>query len=233
MYLLWKDDGSTMTWDHFRWDQIVVPNHKMKNIKIPGNNQPDDTLPQIAGSVIAGATGKAELAGSPVTLVELGDQRDDLDEAFDAETQAKEAWLTKRVARRDAAKVLRVSLKRYAQYANLIYMGDVMSLQALGLTVIDDAPLAGVLPAPTNLRSRPGKLNGTVNVLWNSVRARQGHSLECAEDTDGPWTEVYRGRTSRATCGNLVSGKQYFFRVRAYGLAGFGAWSDITSARAS
>jgi hypothetical protein len=54
-----------------------------------------------------------------------------------------------------------------------------------------------------------------------------------AESADGPWTEVYRGKKSRACSSNLVAGKLYFFRVRAYGAFGAGTWSDITSARAS
>ena len=233
MYLVWKDDGSTMTWDHFQWDQAVVPNHTMKNIKIPGNGKTDPEVVQIAESIVAGATGKTELANSPVTLVELGDQRDELNDAITAETLAREAYYTAREERFAASRTLRVSVKRYALFANIVYVGEPMSLQTLGLSVIEGAPFVGVLPAPANLRSRPGKLNQSIDLFWGSVRGRESHQLECAENVDGPWTEVYRGRKSRASCNNLVAGKQYFFRVRAHGVAGPGTWSDITSARAS
>jgi len=233
MYLLWKDDGSTMTWDHFRWDEVVVPNHTMKNIKIPAAGKPDAMVPSIADTMIAGGTGKTELANAPVTLVQLGDQRDALNEALTAENQAKEAHLTARLARRDAARTLRVSMKCYALHASGVYKADPMSLQPLGLTVVEKSPAVGVLPAPTTFRARPGRLDQSIDLRWNPVPGRESHQLQCAESVDGPWSQVYQGKKAGASCTNLVSGKEYFFRVRAQSSTGPGAWSSVTNARAT
>ena len=233
MNLLWKDDGSTMSWDHFSWDSISVPQDHMKKVKTGMNGKADPAILPIANSIIAGATGKVELANSPVTLVTLGDQRDDADTAYTAEVQAKEAWLMKRTERRTAFKELRTSVNRFALHANAVYVGDKASLQALGLDVVEIAGLVGVLPGPANLRAIRGVLEGSIVVRWRKVRGTDNYVLECAETATGPWTESYRGSGVTATCAGLVPGKEYFFRVQAWGTAGGGAWSDITKMRAN
>src|SRR5690349_13187558 len=125
MILIWKDDGSTMSWDHFSWDEQVVPvKTTMKNVKNPTIGKSDPVVLQITDTLIAGATGKTELANAPVTLVELGDQRDAAADALTAEAQARENWLAKRVARIEAFGILRTSVKRYALHANSVYMAD-------------------------------------------------------------------------------------------------------------
>jgi hypothetical protein len=231
--LLWKDDGTTMTWDHFHWDGVVVQNKNMKRVKDPTKGKKNPEVLPVTDSLITGATGKAELANSPVTLVELGDQREAAAEALTAENEARDAWLTARETTRGVFSTLRTSVNRFAMHANAVYMSDTVKLQALGLALFDSPTPTGVLPAPTNLRSRPGKLNECIDLLWNPVRGRESHELQIAESADGPWSEVYRGKKTRACAPDLIAGKLYFFRLRAHGAAGPGAWSDITSARAS
>ncbi len=231
--LLWTNDGSTMTWDHFHWDGVVVHHTTMKRVKDPTKGKKNPDVLPLTDSLITGATGKAELASSPVTLVLLGDHREAASDALTAESEAKDAWLTARGATRNAFKTLRTSVNRFAMHANIVYMSDDVKLQALGLALVDSPTPAGILPAPTNLRSRPGKLNNCIDLLWKPVRGRESHELQRAESPDGPWTEIYRGKKTRACCPDLVAGKLYYFRLRAHGAAGAGVWSDITSARAS
>lgn len=205
----------------------------MKNVKNPTTGKTDPQVLQVTDNLITGATGKPELANAPVSLGDITTQREEAATATTEEAQARDAWLTKRATREATYRTLRTSVKRFALHANSVYAGEKVALQALGLTVIENAGVVGVLPAPTNLRSRPGKLNQSIDLLWNSVRGRQSHELQCAESAAGPWNEVYRGKKTRASCTALVSGKEYFFRLRAWGTAGPGTWSDITSTRAS
>lgn len=205
----------------------------MKPLKsgITKKNDPDVVL--LISSMAAGAPAHPELDNPPVTLVDLGTSGTDLSTAMTEEQQAKEAWLAKRSARRTASKDARQAARLYAAHAHTRFAGDKAKLQTLGLDVVEITGLLGTLAAPVNLRSRPGKLNQTIKLIWKAVRGRESHELQCAESAAGPWNEVYRGRKSRAICLNLVSGKEYFFRVRAHGAAGPGAWSDITSTRAT
>jgi hypothetical protein len=231
--LLWKEDGSTLTWDHFSWDQVVFIPTTMKRLKLGINNKSKALVLQLTDSVIAGATGKAELADSPVTLADLTLLRTEAGTALTNAVQAKEAWLMKRSLNADKFKTLAVGLRRFANHAHNVYAGDKTQLAVLGLDVVEITGELGVLPAPTNLRSRPGLLDGTVRVRWKSVRGTDIYVLECAEAASGPWTEAYRGSMVSATCDELEPGKEYFFRVRAWGTAGPGALSDITKTRAA
>lgn len=231
----WKDEVTEMRWDAFNWDQIV-PEPKaiiMRPLKLRIYRKNDNTVALLANSMSVGAAGKPELANPPVPAVDLGTMGTELTTRITDETLAKEAWIMKRSLRRAKSAETRMAVRRYAGFAHVQFAGDPVKLGELGLGVMDSPALLGTLPAPANLRSRPGQLDQSVDLLWNAVRGREGHELECAESANGPWQQVYRGRKTRATCGNLVSGKEYFFRVRAWGASGPGTWSDITHTRAS
>ena len=231
----WKDEVSEMHWDAFSWDEVVPEQEptSMKRLKVGLNKKNDAGIVQLVDTIVTGATGKPELATPPVTLVALTAHGEDLTDAMSEEAQAKAAWIEKRSARRDKSKAARLDIRLFAQYAHTQFKGDKTKLNALGLDVVEFPGPLGVLPAPTNLRSPPGKMNDCIDLLWNAVRGRESHELQKAESANGPWTEVYRGKKTGACCQDLEPGKQYFFRVRAYGMSGPGAWSDITSARAS
>ena len=139
----------------------------------------------------------------------------------------------KRTERRTAVDALRTGVKQYATYAYSMLGGDKAAMQALGLDVVDGGAVIGVLPGPANVRSRRGPLEGTVSVRWGAVRGRLSYKVEFAEDVTGPWTVAYEGGKAQTVIGGLVSGKEYFFRVRCVGAAGPGALSDITKSRAA
>ena len=205
----------------------------MKPLKLGISQKKDTDVVLIAGSISAGAAGKPELANPPVTVLALSTLGTELGTGITEETQAKEAWIMKRSARRAKSAETRMAVRRYAAFAHAQFGGDPTKLNELGLGVVDIGGPLGTLPAPTNLRSRPGKLNQSVDLMWNASRGRESHELQCAESPTGAWKEVYRGKRTRSACGDLVAGQMYYFRVRAWGASGPGAWSDITSTRAS
>lgn len=231
-YLVWKDDGSTMSWDHFSWDTVTVLLKPMKNLKI-GLDNPDAVILQTTDTFILEATGDAALNSPPITLAALGILRTAGSTAITNEAQAKQAWMALREERVTAMRELRTGLKKVANYAYGIYGENEAKMVALGLGVVGSGGGLGVLPAPGNLRSRAGKLTATIELRWKSVRGRSTYVAQCASDPAGPWTEVYNGPRVQATCDGLTSGGLYYFRSRAVGPLGPGAWSDITSARAS
>jgi hypothetical protein len=193
----------------------------------------DPEIAPIVNGIVAGAATKVELAGSPVPIGSLATMVLEGTTLLDEEAQARDTWLTKRTARILKFKQLRGETKRFAIFANAVYAGDKMKLQAIGLDIVEAGPDVGVLVAPAHLRSRGGKLDGSIDLKWNFTLGRDFYEVECAESSDGPWKQIYQGKMGRTTCGGLVSGKEYFFRVRAHNGAGPGAWSDITKKRAS
>lgn len=204
----------------------------MRNLRI-GLNEDDPVVLQLVDSIIAGATGDAALSGSSVSLVDLGALGAAGGAAITAEVQAKDAWTASRLARQAVMQDVRRAVKKYATFAYSVYGDDPAKLQGLGLGLASGAVSVTVLPAPGNLRSRPGKMNETTELKWNRVRGRSTFVAQCAEAADGPWKEIYNGPQVSATCTALISGKEYFFRVRAIGPNGPGTWSDITHTRAS
>lgn len=189
---------------------------------------------QLGNNIITGATGKVELANSPVTLVQLQTFVDDSADAINAEELAANALAMARIDREHKLEALRFGINHFAQYADSVYAGDEMSLQAVGLSVRNPAVPLGLPPQPLDLRSKGGMLEGTVDIEWEPVAGgRPQYFAECAEAANGPWTQIYTGRAAKTTCGSLTPGAEYFFRVRAQRRAGFGPWSDITKKRAS
>lgn len=194
----------------------------------------DPAVIQLGNNIIAGATGKTELANSPVTVAQLLTLVTDAGTAANDESVAIGNAAMTGTARRTAMKDLRKAINRFAAHADSVYDGDTESLQAIGLGVRNPPAPVGQLPAPINLRSFPGAMEGTIGLNWQTSPAgRPQFFLECAPAANGPWTLVYTGRAARATCGALTSGTEYFFRVKANGTAGDSPWSDITRSRAS
>lgn len=189
---------------------------------------------QLGNNIIAGATGKAELATGPVTVAQLQTLVDDSTTALNEEGAAHGVAAMKRLARVAKIKELRAGINGFARNADTVYGGDDMLLQAVGLEVRDPAVRVGPLAAPQNLRSTPGAMDGTIDLEWEpSPIGRPQFFAECASAANGPWTQVYTGRAASTTCSGLISGAEYFFRVKANGAAGDSPWSDITKRRAS
>jgi hypothetical protein len=195
-------------------------------------NDPD--VLQLVDNIIAGATGKVELAGSPMTLVQLGTLSTAGAAALNAESIAVSGLATQRTLRADKFVEIREAVDKFAKFAGIVYNHNKASLQAISLDVANTPVPTGPLPAPGNLQSFTGDLEGTIHLQWEPVPRRDVYITECAPAATGPWTQVYSGKRARTTCGALTPGAEYYFRVRAQGgTTGVGPWSDITRKRAS
>ena len=204
----------------------------MKRVKTGITKKRDADIITPVSNMVAAATGKPEFAACPISPADLGTLVNTASNALTAETQAADALGLRQTERKMAFQAVRDGVAQFADFARSTYKGDKALLQAVALDVIEPFPL-GVLPAPQNLRGKLGKLDGTIDVFWKSVAGRDFYTLECAPAATGPWTEDYKGKAGRATCSGLTSGSEYFFRVRAWGAAGPGAWSDISKKRAA
>ena len=128
---------------------------------------------------------------------------------------------------------LTAALTSTGEYIQSASGGDETKIVSSGAGVSAPAAPVGPLPAPTNLRASGGDLEGTADLQWDPVRGRTTYIVECATTAGGPWTQIYVGSRSSTTATGLISGAQYWFRVRAVGAAGPGPWSDPATKRAS
>ncbi len=194
----------------------------------------DPEVLQLVGNIIAGATGKVELATSPVILAQLTSLKTDGEAAMTAESLAEDALTARRTERADLFVHIRAAVDGFAQHAGTVYKHNKALLQAVSLDVANPAAPLGPLLAPGNLQSFFGDMEGTIHLQWDRVKRRHTYILECASSINGPWTQVYMGKFPRATCGGLTPGAEYFFRVRAIGgSTGTSPWSDTTRKRAA
>lgn len=194
----------------------------------------DEDVLQLVGNIMAGATGKVELATSPVTLAQLGTLKTACTAALDAESMAVDELSTFRTQRADKFAETRLAVDGFARHAGTVYNHNKALLQAISLDVTNPPQPPGPLGAPINLQSYTGDLEGTIFLQWEQVPRRDYYIVECGSGANGPWTQVYGGKKTRTTCGALTPGAEYFFRVRAVGgTTGYSPWSDITRKRAA
>jgi hypothetical protein len=112
---------------------------------------------------------------------------------------------------------------------------DAATLQLGGWEIQADSHTpVGQLPQPQNLHATGGDLEGTNDVAWDSIkRGVQAYVAERATAADGPYAQCYIGKASSCTDTGLISGTEYWYRVKALGAAGPSAWSDRASKRAT
>ncbi len=217
------------------WDDDVAPKEKVRSmkVKVGASRMTDEELRDYVNNVVASGAGKAELEDATPPFADLVVLAGECDTAFIAEGMKRDEFNAKTALRVAKCNEVRVAINSFAQSVDAIYEGDAASLQAVGLSIRNPIQPIGALPAPGNVRSYSGPMEGTIRVRWNRVRGRTHYQLECASDPNGPWSLVYSAGDVQADCGGLTSGTEYWFRVRAVGAAGPSPWSDITRRRAA
>lgn len=205
---------------------------RMKQLKIGVTRKNAVALGTLVDRMIKGATGQTELLHSPVSLSALSQLNAECRKAAQDKNAAKAAWHTARTARATTIKELHKEMKRFAYFAYVVFGGDKAKLEALGLGLVEPTGPIGTLAAPSLLRARTSKVEGSVRVLGRAVRGAIFYTVEYTEDPNGEWTQIQRGPQTRYTCAGLTPGKVYYFRMQAWGTSGPGIMSDITSVRA-
>jgi hypothetical protein len=88
----------------------------------------------------------------------------------------------------------------------------------------------GPLSRPDNFTVTRGDRDGDARCSCKKVNGARSYQGQHARSADGPWTTAYEGTKSSFTIGGLPPG-DYFFRMRAFGTAGWSPWSDIAQCR--
>jgi len=78
------------------------------------------------------------------------------------------------------------------------------------------------------LSASSGDQGGEVDLTWDPVRGAKGYEVEISTDVAFPeeWSPCTSAEQSRVTITHLESRQRYWFRVRAVGTGGVGAWSE-------
>lgn len=167
------------------------------------------------------------------TLVALTAARKALESANSAATDGgRSAHLAKRMAMES----LRGILRDLAGYVVSMAAGSEEKIVSSGFDVRKRGEPANKLPAPGDLVARFTDFHGEVDLNWKSMRrARLFKTFVNAEDPadESKWVEVGTTTKSRYTMAGLETGKFYWFRVQAVGVAGHSPMSDVAKSLAA
>lgn len=138
---------------------------------------------------------------------------------------------------RDAAfaalKDLRQDLGAYVQS---ISNGELAVITSAGFTTRAQAHPVGQLPAPQNVRTLVRPYPGSLELRFGGVKHRiMYRTWICTGDplVESNWEVHSLTGKVRVVVDGLESGKNYFFRVEALGVAGPSPMSDVSSAKAA
>jgi hypothetical protein len=151
------------SWGAGTWDELLLETkikNRMPRVKTGVSRMTDDDVLQLTENIIANATGKVELANSPVTLAQLTTLKTTCTTAMNTESMAVDNLATSRTERANAFVEMRAAIDGFAQHAGTVYKHDRAKLQAISLDVRSSPVPPGPLPAPVNLQSYTGGSGG-------------------------------------------------------------------------
>jgi len=160
--------------------------------------------------------------------------------AFIAYQDAYRAALTKdtlKIVLRDTLRAeLTVLLKQLAPYLEVIAQGDLSILATTGYDLRRDIVRTGgvdPLPAPSGFQVSHGVLTGTLNAQVTRLAGAGSYEVQSTQGDPGieaNWKHVLSSKNaSHMLLSNLTPGQTNWFRVRAIGSHGEGAWTDPLS----
>lgn len=137
--------------------------------------------------------------------------------------QAKEKTVEVDTLDASLSQVLR-DLAAYVQNAS---GGDESKILSAGMSVREAAAPVTMTPV-TGLESSPGDDSGEIDLSWNPVRSASSYEVQSSPDPITPtsWGHAGISTKSSLTLTGQPSGARCWWRVRAVGANGPGAWSD-------
>lgn len=218
------------------YDDFPLPaqsRRKMAKVKLDLRNRTIDEKLDLGANIVTKMTGNATYTTPNPALASLTSQRTAI---LSKKTELEGARTNLNLVEEQLDALERdydALLTAEGSYVQNVSLGDAAKILSAGMDVANTPAPIGMLPAPGNLRSVAGALDGQVECDWDPVRGAASYVAQCSTASGGPWTQFYTGTNSTCIASALVSGGEYFFRVAAIGAAGQGPWSDIARKRAT
>jgi len=125
--------------------------------------------------------------------------------------------------------LLDVCLTNLAYFVQANGKNDHAILLSSGFDLQKSRTPVGILPKPENLKVLPADSNGSLKVGVNSIAGAESYLIEYTEApvTDKSVWLVFISTKANNTISNLISGKQYAFKVAGVGSDTTQVFSDI------
>lgn len=228
----WDDPAATYD-SGLRYDQDAAtptPHTRMKKVKLALAKKTPSKTAEFADGLVAALTGNTNVPTPDPALAVLSDGaqaiRDKITEISTAETTL--GHLQDELV--DLSDTLKLDIRKLADHVEDKCDGDPMKLGTTGFEMIGPRQPVGQLPTVQHLEVEPTGVQGELRARWKKVAGARNYVLDQATSAEGPWTTnvAISTRTSH-TFTDLSPGTKYWFRVRAFGAAGFGGLSDVAS----
>ena len=191
----------------------------------------DNSLPEVARTVIQGLTGNSAFPNPPVSLAELQTAITEFTDALVAQAQGGTLATALKKKKREALVTL---LRKLAGYVEDNCNGNLTTLLSSGFTAASTSHTRMALDKPRSMRI----VNGTSGQLL--VRIKPCANAKCyelryavvgADGSIGPWQNGGLATNSRALAlNNLTPGTTYMIEVRAIGgTTGYSDWCNASS----
>ncbi len=135
--------------------------------------------------------------------------------------------------KREAEKALRSMLKDFGGYVQGISEGvKAVILSAAFDTVKERTPLPPP-EAPVDVRVTRTALAGNLKVRWKRMHGALLYYLEMMEGDSGNWSRILTTSRTRHELFELITGKEYSFRVQTVSSTGISGYSEVVTQKAA
>ena len=183
---------------------------------------------RLADTIIKAMQGNPNFTNPNPSLVQLQDLWTAANTKTNKSAAADLAVQQAITERNTAIEALVAGLNAEAAYVESISGGDTAKIQSAGMEVRAEASPVGLVDQPEDLATTAGDSEGEIDLSWDKVRGASSYEIQTSPDpiTATSWTHRTSVTKSSVTLNGLATGSRCWFRVRAVGSAGPGAWSD-------
>ncbi len=183
---------------------------------------------QLAQQIITAMTGNANFPNPNPSLANLQTLLTTATTKVNDAEQARQTALQKTTERNTTIDALLAGLIAEAAYVESASGSDVAKIQSAGMDVRAEPAPKGPLPQVQNLSATAGDNEGEIDLQWDSVLGASSYEIQTSPDpiTANSWTHKTSTTKSSVKVTGLPTGSRGWFRVRAVGASGPGAWSD-------
>lgn len=170
-----------------------------------------------ARAVVVAMTGNLNFTTPTPTLIQVGDDADDLDVKI---MEAANGDREKIALRNKAERVLDDRMLRLSLYVSNVAQGDEAIILSSGFQARRTPEPIGQPAQPQNLRIESGPVPGSLLLRWGAVNGAYIYHVEMNGTEALPpegWAMVDECSTASFLVTGLEPGRYYWFRVRAIG----------------
>jgi hypothetical protein len=200
----------------------------MAKPKLNLNRLSNEDIVLLATSIKTQMTGNPNFTTPTPTLVSLGTLTTTAQTKINDSAAARATSKTKTQEEEDAVAALCAALTQLMGYVEAVSGGDAAKIESAGMSVRAAKTPSGVPAMVTNVAVTVGDVPGSLDVMWDPQDGAKGYELQAGTDADMESTFAHKGNATKssATLSGLTSGSKQWVRVRAFGAAGDGPWSD-------